>query len=77
MSNLPAFGTYAAAFEACLEHDDWHQLEQYFTEDASYLPGDGSEGVGRAAAIGALKASVDALERKCEVRELIEEPSIS
>ncbi len=28
MSNLPTFGSYAAAFEESLQDDDWSRLEQ-------------------------------------------------
>ena len=77
MSNLPRFATYAADFEKTLLDDNWARLEPFFAESASYLPGDGTEAKGRAAAIQALKDSVEALERRCETRELIGEPGIS
>lgn len=77
MSNLPAFGTYAAAFEETLLDDDWGRLTQYFSEDASYLPGDGTEAIGRDAVLQALQDSVNALERKCDSRDLLGEPEIS
>lgn len=77
MSNLPTFGNYAADFEQSLRDNDWTRLEQYFATDSSYLPGDGSEAVGRAAVMQALQDSVNALERKCDTRELIGEPDIS
>jgi ketosteroid isomerase-like protein len=77
MSNLPAFGTYAAAFELSLKDDDWSRLEQHFSHDAVYLPGDGTEAVGRDAVIQALQDSVNALERKCDSRDLVGEPKIS
>ena len=77
MSNLPAFGTYAGAFEESLIDDNWERLEQYFSPDATYRPGDGTEAVGRAGVIAAMKDSVDSLERKCDARELLGEPGIS
>jgi hypothetical protein len=77
MSNLPTFGVYAAAFEESLNDDDWTRLEQYFTTDASYLPGDGTQAKGRDAVLQALKDSVNALERKCDSRELVGDPEIS
>lgn len=77
LSNLPTFGNYAADFEQSLRDNDWTRLEQYFATDSSYLPGDGSEAVGRAAVMQALQDSVNALERKCDTRELIGEPDIS
>jgi hypothetical protein len=77
MSNLPVFGAYAAAFEESLQDDDWSRLEKYFSQDATYLPGDGTQAIGRAAVLQALQDSVNALERKCESRELLGEPEIS
>ncbi len=77
MSNLPAFGAYAAAFEESLLDDDWGRLKQYFSEDASYLPGDGTEATGRDAVLQALQDSVNALERKCDSRDLLGEPEVS
>lgn len=77
MSNLPIFGAYAAAFEESLIDDDWSRLEQYFTPDASYAPGDGTQARGRDAVLLALKESVTALERKCDSREIVGTPDIS
>ncbi len=77
MSNLPAFGAYAAAFEESLLDDDWSRLKQYFSEDASYRPGDGTEAIGRDAVLQALQDSVNRLERKCDSRDLIGEPELS
>ena len=76
MSNMPIFASYAAAFEETLIDDDWSRLEQYFDVKAVYLPGDGTEGIGRAAAIQALKNSVERLEKRCDSRELLGEPEI-
>jgi hypothetical protein len=77
MSNLQAFGTYAAAFEESLVDDNWARLEQYFSEDASYKPGDGTEGLGRSGVIQSLQDSVNALERKCDAHELIGQPGVT
>ena len=77
MSNLTAFGNYAAAFEASLLDDDWARLERYFSPNASYRPGDGTQANGRDAVIQALKDSVDALERKSDSRELVGEPEVT
>lgn len=77
MSNLQVFGAYAAAFEECLADDNWSRLEQYFAEETAYLPGDGTEGLGRSGAIQALIDSVNALERTCDSRELVGQPDIS
>ena len=76
MSNLPAFGAYAAAFEDSLKDDDWTRLERFFSPDATYLPGDGTEAIGREAVLQALRESVDALEKKCDGRALLTEPQI-
>ena len=76
MSNLAIFAEYAAAFEETLRDDNWARLEKYFAPDACYLPGDGTEGVGRDAALAALRRSVDLLERKTDSRELVGEPNI-
>ena len=77
MSNLATFGAYAAAFEETLADDDWARLEQYFTEDAVYLPGDGTEAIGRAAVLATLKDSLDNLDRKSDTREPIGEMDVS
>ena len=77
MSHLPRFGEYAAAFEESLLDDNWSRLEQYFAAQASYLPGDGTQASGRAAVLQALQDSVNALERKCDSREVVGEPEIS
>ena len=77
MSNLTAFGTYAAAFEESLLDDDWRRLEQYFSPDASYGPGDGTTANGRDAVLRALQDSVNSLERKSDSRELVGEPEIT
>lgn len=73
MSNLQLFGAYAAAFEETLQDDDWSRLEQYFSEEAIYLPGDGTQDHWFAA----LKGSVENLERKVDTRTLLEEPVVT
>ena len=77
MSNLKAFVAYAAAFDESLVDDNWSRIEQYFSEDASYKPGDGTEGIGRNGVIQSLQDSVNALERKCDARELIGQPGLT
>jgi hypothetical protein len=77
MSNLQAFGNYAAAFDESLADNNWTRLEPFFSDDASYKPGDGTEGVGVAGVIQSLQDSVNALERKCDVRELIGQPGVA
>lgn len=77
MSNLPTFGAYAAAFEESLIDDDWSRLQQYFTADASYAPGDGTKASGQSAVLQALQDSVNTLERKCDSRDVVGAPEIS
>ena len=43
MTNLERFQAYADAFEATYADDDWQRLEEYFTTDAVYAPGDGTD----------------------------------
>ncbi len=77
MSNLERFTEYAEAFEATLLDDDWARLEQYFSHDAVYLPGDGTEAAGRKSVLQVLCNSVNSLDRKFDSREFIEEPKFS
>ncbi|MCG8435127.1 MAG: nuclear transport factor 2 family protein [Gammaproteobacteria bacterium] len=77
MNNLPTFGAYAAAFEETLVDDDWSRLEAYFTEDAVYLPGDGTQATGRDAVLEALRDSVNRLDRKSDAREVAGAPDVS
>jgi hypothetical protein len=77
MSNLPTFSEYAAAFESSLQDGDWDRLERFFSPDATYLPGDGTEAIGRDAVLRAFQDSVNALEGKCDSRELLKEPELS
>ncbi len=76
MSNLVAFSEYAAAFEETLKDDNWQRLEQYFAENASYAPGDGTIGNGLSGVIDALKGSVESLEGKRDSRELMGQPDV-
>lgn len=73
MSNMQAFGAYAAAFEETLKDDDWSRLEQYFAADAIYLPGDGTQNHW----LPALQGSVSSLEGKVDTRDLLEEPVVT
>lgn len=70
MSNLQNFEKYAAAFEETYADDNWARLEQYFTPDAVYLPGDGTEAVGRDNVLKALENSVNSLDRTFDSRAL-------
>ena len=77
MSNLERFAEYAEAFEATLLDDDWARLEQYFAPDAVYLPGDGTEAVGRESVLQYLRDNVNSLDRRFDSREFLEEPKLS
>ncbi len=79
--SLERFAAYAAAFEKAFENDDWSLVEPFFTEDAVYhvtgAPPLGATHEGRAAVLAGFKASVDALDRRFDVREvrLVEGPT--
>ncbi|MFK8050527.1 MAG: nuclear transport factor 2 family protein [Halioglobus sp.] len=77
MSNLQRFTEYAEAFEETLLDDDWVRLEQYFSPDAVYLPGDGNEATGRESVLQTLRDSVNSLDRKFDSREFAEEPIVT
>ncbi len=77
MSNLERFTEYAEAFEETLLDDDWARLEQYFSPDAVYLPGDGNEAAGRESVLQTLRDSVNSLDRRFDSREFVEQPSLS
>ena len=77
MSNLERFAEFAEAFEETLLDDDWTRLEQYFSPDAVYLPGDGNEAVGQKSVLQTLRDSVNSLDRKFDSREFVEEPRLS
>jgi hypothetical protein len=68
MSKLERFVEYAAAFEETVIDDNWERLSQYFGADAVYLPGDGTEAVGREQVIQALHDSVNSLDRNFDSR---------
>jgi hypothetical protein len=70
MSHLEQFQVYAAAFEATYVSDDWQQLEQYFTTDAVYAPGDGTEVIGREQVLAKLREGVNGLDRLFDSRAL-------
>ena len=70
MSYTDRFLEYAAAFEETFADDNWERLEQFFTEDAVYLPGDGTEAVGRDNVLAALRRSVDSLDRRFDSRSM-------
>ena len=74
MSNVDQFQAYAAAFEETYADDDWQRLEKYFTADAVYAPGDGTEAVGRDQVIAQLRDGVNGLDRRFDSRALAATP---
>lgn len=70
MSNLERFQAYADAFEETYLDDNWQRLEEYFTPDAVYAPGDGTEAVGRDQVIARLGEGVNGLDRRFDSRAL-------
>ena len=74
MSNLEQFQAYAAAFEQSYTDDNWQRLAEFFTADAVYAPGDGTEAVGRDQVLARLRDSVNGLDRRFDARELDSSP---
>jgi hypothetical protein len=70
MSHLEQFQAYAAAFEEAYVDDDWQRLGQYFTSDAVYAPGDGTEAIGRDKVLAQLCEGVNGLDRLFDSRVL-------
>jgi hypothetical protein len=71
---LARFAEYAAAFERTYADDDWARLEPYFAPDARYQveggPPLGGAWAGRAQLLDALRASVNALDRRFDERRI-------
>ncbi len=74
MSYLNRFAEYAAAFEETFVDDNWERLEPYFTEEAVYLPGDGTEARGRDEVFATLRKSIDSLDRRFDSRSMGDTP---
>ena len=79
MSIAKIFFDYVKAFEKVFEDDDWSQLEEFFTPDAVYLPGDGTEIRGRDNVFAHLKQSLDSFDRRFDVRrvDLVSDPVVT
>jgi hypothetical protein len=77
MTNLERFQAYADAFEATYADDDWQRLEEYFTTDAVYAPGDGTEAVGRDQVLARLRDGINGLDRRFDSRVLQASPPSS
>jgi ketosteroid isomerase-like protein len=67
MSIADRYQAYAEAFEESLRDDDWSRIEEYFTEDAVYEPGE-QDARGRAAVLERLKGGVDGFDRRMDTR---------
>ena len=74
MSHLEQFQAYAAAFEDTYISDDWQRLAQYFTADAVYAPGDGTEAIGRDQVLAQLHEGINGLDRLFDSRTLVATP---
>ena len=74
MSNLDRFQAYADAFEETYADDNWQRLEQFFTADAVYAPGDGTEAIGRDQVLARLRDGVNGLDRRFDGRALSATP---
>lgn len=75
MSLQDRFLEYADAFEQVYETNNWQQLAQYFTDNASYDSGDGSvPAEGRPAVLAKLEGAVDGLDRLMDSRSLTFDP---
>ncbi|HEY5645169.1 MAG TPA: nuclear transport factor 2 family protein [Pseudomonadales bacterium] len=74
MSNIERFQAYAAAFEQTYADDDWQRLAQYFSADAVYAPGDGTEVAGRNQVLNRLRDGVNGLDRRFDSRTLVATP---
>jgi hypothetical protein len=74
VNNLDRFQAYADAFEESYADDNWQRLEEYFSTDAVYAPGDGTEAVGRDQVIAQLRDGVDGLDRRFDSRSLTATP---
>ena len=79
MSIAKIFFDYAQRFERVFENDDWSQLEEFFTPDAVYLPGDGKELRGRENILAHLKQSLDSFDRRFDLRrvDLVSDPVVT
>jgi len=74
MDHLERFQAYADAFEETYVDDNWDRLEQYFSADAVYAPGDGTEAVGRDQVMAQLRNNVNGLDRRFDSRALSSTP---
>ena len=70
MNNAQLFLAYAQAFEETYVDDDWTRLEQFFSPDAAYLPGDGKGICGRDQFFNYLKNNLDTFDRLFDNREV-------
>jgi len=74
MNYLDRFMEYAAAFEETYSDDNWERLEQYFTPDASYAPGDGTIAQGRNEVFSTLRNAISSLDQRFDSRSFGDRP---
>ena len=77
MSNIERFQAYADAFEETYADENWQRLEPYFTPDAVYAPGDGTEADARDRVLAQLREGVNGLDRRFDSRTLTATPPSS
>jgi hypothetical protein len=77
MNILERFQAYADAFEETYADDHWQRLVEYFTADAVYAPGDGTEAVGRDQVLARLGDGINGLDRRFNARALHGDPPTS
>lgn len=73
MGIVEIFESFAAAFEAAVEDDDWSRLEKYLAEDATYfnVGGPDPKSKGREAILTYLKQDVADTDRRFDSRTLV------
>lgn len=77
MNNIERFQAYADAFEETYDDNNWERIQQHFTADAVYAPGDGTEAVGREAVLARLGENINGLDRQFDSRVLASQPPTS
>lgn len=73
MKNIDIFNSFATAFEAAVEDDDWSRLEQYLAKDATYVNvgGPDPKSEGHDSVISFLKEDVASTDKQFNSRTLI------
>ena len=73
---VETFRAYSDAFEETYLDNNWDRIAPYFAPDITYRNAEGEILTGRLAALDYLKASVDSLDRRFDVREFVKTPEI-